>query len=90
MPCAEALYRVLSDAVDEKPSDGEVARIEKIEALRKDMDATKVSKNDFDESLKKVMPSVTKEIEKSYQDLRKTFTSARAKQMKDEKPAYFG
>ena len=44
----------------------------------------------FNEALKKVSPSVTEEIEKAYTDLKDQFTSARGKQMKEEKPSYMG
>ena len=44
----------------------------------------------FEEALKKVTPSVTKEIEKSYEELQEYFTKARAKAMQDEKPSYMG
>jgi hypothetical protein len=54
------------------------------------MKAKEVTMNLFDEALKKVPPSVTKDIEKAYESLKDSFTSARAKQMKEEKPSYMG
>jgi transitional endoplasmic reticulum ATPase len=59
-------------------------------ALRKDIKAKEVTMKHFEEALKKVPPSVSKDIEKAYEELQDTFTSARAKQMKEEKPAYMG
>ena len=38
----------------------------------------------------KVRPSVTKDVEKAYEDLGEQFMAARGKQMKEEKPAYMG
>jgi len=67
-----------------------VCREAAILALRKDMKATNVAMVHFEEALKKIPASVTKEVESAYEDLRGQFTAARGKQMKDEKPAYFG
>ena len=59
-------------------------------ALRKDIKAREVANEHFEESLKKVKPSVTKEIEKAYASLQDYFRSAKGKEMKDEKPSYLG
>ena len=59
-------------------------------ALRNDLKAKEITMKDFEEALKVVRPSATKEIEKEYKDLKDQFTSARAKEMRDEKPSYFG
>ena len=59
-------------------------------ALRKDMKAKNVTMKEFEEAMQKVRPSVTKEIEKSYEELKDAFSRARAKQMEKEKPEYFG
>jgi len=59
-------------------------------ALRKDMKAKELTTKDFEEALDVVRPSATKEIEKEYKELKEHFTSARAKEMRDEKPSYFG
>jgi len=67
-----------------------ICREAAILALRKDMKAKEVKMENFEEALKKVTPSVTKEIEKSYEELKDQFTRARAKAMEDEKPAYMG
>ena len=59
-------------------------------ALREDIKADKVTPNHFEKALQRVKPSVTKEIEKAYKDLKDHFTSARAEEMKEEKPSYMG
>jgi len=67
-----------------------VCREAAILALRQNMNAKEVTMKDFEEALKKVPPSVTKDVEKMYEDLRERFRSARAKEMKQELPIYFG
>jgi len=67
-----------------------VCREAAIFALRKDIKADSVTIKHFDEALKKVRPSMTKEVEKAYEDLGEQFSSARGKQMKEEKPTYMG
>ena len=64
-----------------------VCREAAIFALRKNIKATEVTMADFEAALKKVKPSVTKDIEKAYEDLQKQFKSARARQMEEEKKA---
>ena len=59
-------------------------------ALRNDMSAKKIKKEDFDAALQKVSPSVTKEVVEAYKDLLKQFRAARGKEMKDTKPVYYG
>lgn len=59
-------------------------------ALRKDIKATKITQVDFNDAIKKVRPSVTKEVEQAYKDLEKHFRSATGQRMKDEKPSYYG
>jgi transitional endoplasmic reticulum ATPase len=61
-----------------------------IAALREDMSSKIVKMSHFKSALERVFPSVTKDVEKSYEDLRKNFSQARAKQMKGEMPSYFG
>ncbi len=59
-------------------------------ALRKsDMKAKEITLQDFDDSLKIVKPSTTKEIEKSYEELEGSLKRSRAEEMKD-KPSYYG
>ncbi|MBN2454067.1 AAA family ATPase, partial [Candidatus Woesearchaeota archaeon] len=67
-----------------------VCREAAIIALRKDMSSKKVEMSHFNEALKAVRPSVTKEIEAIYQGIKETFQSARAKEIKEEKPSYMG
>ena len=59
-------------------------------ALRKDIKAVKVTKADFDDAVKKVRPSVTKEVENAYKELENQFRSATGKRMREEKPSYYG
>ncbi len=59
-------------------------------ALRKDIRVKEITMKHFEEALKKVSPSVSKDVEKSYEDLKNVFSSAKARQMKEEKPAYMG
>ncbi|MBN2112155.1 CDC48 family AAA ATPase [Candidatus Woesearchaeota archaeon] len=59
-------------------------------ALRKDIKASVVTMKDFEAALGVVRPSATKDIEKEYKDLKDQFTAARAKEMREDKPAYFG
>ena len=67
-----------------------IAREAAILALRTDINAKEITMNHFEEALKQVRPSVTKEVEKAYKDLKDHFKAARAKQMKEEQPSYFG
>ena len=67
-----------------------VCREAAILALRKDIKAKEITMNHFEEAIQKVPPSVTLEIEQIYKDLRNSFSSARARQMKEEKPVYMG
>ena len=67
-----------------------VCREAAILALREDISSKEITMKYFNEALKKVSPSVTEEIEKAYTDLKDQFTSARGKQMKEEKPSYMG
>jgi transitional endoplasmic reticulum ATPase len=67
-----------------------VCREAAIFALRKDIKAKDITVKNFDEALEKVRPSVSKEIEKAYEDLKDSFSAAKAKQMKEEKPSYMG
>jgi transitional endoplasmic reticulum ATPase len=67
-----------------------VCREAAILALREDINAKEVTMTHFEHALNQVTPSVTPQIEKSYEALKLHFTSARAKQMAMEKPVYFG
>ncbi len=59
-------------------------------ALRDDHKAKEIAQKHFDLALKKVRPSITKEIRDSYAALEGQFSSAKGREMKEEKPAYFG
>ncbi len=67
-----------------------IAREAAIIALREDIKAKDIKMKHFKSALDKVRPSVTKEIEKNYEDLQDQFKSATARQMAKEKPNYFG
>jgi len=67
-----------------------VCREAAIFALRKDMKAKDITAKHFEDALKKVGPSITKEIDEEYAQLQDKFKQARAKEMQKDKPAYFG
>ncbi|MBI3027129.1 CDC48 family AAA ATPase [Candidatus Woesearchaeota archaeon] len=67
-----------------------VCREAAILALREDIESREIDITHFDNALEKVRPSVTKDVEKAYEELQQHFTAARAKQMLDEKPGYMG
>jgi len=53
-------------------------------ALRENIESKEVKMKHFKEAMKKVGPSVTKDIEKAYEEFAKQSRAARAKQMKEE------
>jgi len=59
-------------------------------ALRENIQAKEVTMNHFIAALEIVKPSVDKEIEEVYDELKDYFSSARAKEIKDEKAGYVG
>ncbi|MBI1969751.1 AAA family ATPase [Candidatus Woesearchaeota archaeon] len=59
-------------------------------ALREDMKAKEVGMVHFRKGMEKVRPSITPEIEKAYEELLEHFKAARAKQLREERPAYMG
>ncbi|TKJ17543.1 AAA family ATPase [Candidatus Woesearchaeota archaeon B3_Woes] len=61
-----------------------------INALRKDMNSKEVTMANFENALKEIGPSVTKNIEKKYEELKDSLKSSTAKQMEEESPSYFG
>ena len=67
-----------------------VCREAAILALRKDMNANVVTSADFEEALKKVNPSITKEIAEMYKEQKEKFSTASSRQMMDERPSYLG
>ena len=58
--------------------------------LRKDFKSKTVSKESFEKALTKVNPSASKDIQEAYAKMQEEFSSARAKQMQEDKPAYYG
>jgi transitional endoplasmic reticulum ATPase len=67
-----------------------VCREAAILALRDNIEAKEVTKKYFQKALEKVQPSATEEIKKSYDELKKMFTSAKGREFQKEKPNYFG
>jgi transitional endoplasmic reticulum ATPase len=67
-----------------------IAREAAILALREDMKANKITKKHFDKAIKKVSPSVTKEIEEAYKNMQNMFKSARGRELKENRPVYYG
>ena len=67
-----------------------VCREAAILALRDNMDAVEITAYYFEKALEKVPQSITKEIETAYADLEKYFRSARGREMKENKPVYYG
>jgi transitional endoplasmic reticulum ATPase len=59
-------------------------------ALRADNKAKEITMKDFKEAIKQVGPSSTAEIEKAYEELRGQIRASRGKEMKENKPNYFG
>jgi len=65
-----------------------VCREAAIFALREDMNAKEITIKHFEKALEKVPPSVDKEIEKAYEDLKDSLSAA--KEIQREKPVYMG
>ncbi|MBS3126566.1 CDC48 family AAA ATPase [Candidatus Woesearchaeota archaeon] len=59
-------------------------------ALREDIKSKDVRMEHFVQALEIVKPSVDKEIEEAYEKLKEYFSTARAKEIKEEKSGYFG
>ncbi|MBU1974184.1 MAG: AAA family ATPase, partial [Nanoarchaeota archaeon] len=59
-------------------------------ALREDIKAKSVTMKHFISALEVVPPSVSKDVEEAYEKLKDYFSSARAKQIKEDKASYFG
>jgi transitional endoplasmic reticulum ATPase len=57
-------------------------------ALRKNIKTKEVTKKDFEEALKVVTPSVSKDVEKRYKDFKQVLKKVRMPS--EEKPGYFG
>ena len=67
-----------------------VCREAAIYALREDINAKSIGAEHFEKALEKIPPSITPDIEKAYDEMRQHFSSARGKQMMQEKPIYMG
>jgi transitional endoplasmic reticulum ATPase len=67
-----------------------ICREAAIIALRENLNASEIKLDHFEGALEKVRPSVTPDIAKAYEELQDQFTKARAKQMQEEMPKYFG
>lgn len=78
--CREAAIMALRRKIDKG----------KREDHKPDMKIKEITMDHFEEALKKVRPSVTKEIEEAYRTLEEFFRSARGKEMKEDKPSYMG
>jgi transitional endoplasmic reticulum ATPase len=67
-----------------------IAREAAIFALREDMKSKTIKMKHFDKALEKVKPSATKEVAEAYAELENSFRAARGKEMKDQRPSYYG
>ncbi len=65
-----------------------VCREAAMRALRRNIKAKEVTKKDFEEALKVVGPSVSKELEKRYKQFKQSLK--KVKLSKEEQPGYFG
>src|SRR3990167_6749033 len=59
-------------------------------ALRENIQAREILPKHFEQALEKVRPSVTKEVQQTYEELQGTLSAVRAKQLLNEKPSYMG
>ncbi len=67
-----------------------ICREAAINSLREDMKAKNVKMKHFKAALKKVNPSLTKEIIDAYAELQNKFSQAKARELQLNKPSYFG
>nr|MCK4929510.1 CDC48 family AAA ATPase [Nanoarchaeota archaeon] len=67
-----------------------IAREAAIFALREDMKSKAIKMKHFEKALEKVKPSATKDVEEAYEELSKMFRAARGREMKDQRPSYYG
>ncbi|MEK6949068.1 MAG: CDC48 family AAA ATPase [Nanoarchaeota archaeon] len=65
-----------------------VCREAAIFALREDMNAKEITTKHFEKALEKVPPSIDKEIEKAYEELKASLSAA--KEIQRERPVYMG
>ena len=59
-------------------------------ALREDMKSKQVNMSHFEKALEVIRPSVSEDIEETYKQFAEYFSSARAKQIKQERASYVG
>ncbi|MBN1793004.1 CDC48 family AAA ATPase [Candidatus Woesearchaeota archaeon] len=67
-----------------------ICREAAIFSLREDMEAKTIKMKHFEMALEKVKPSSTKEVEEAYAELENSFRAARGKEMKQDRPSYYG
>lgn len=67
-----------------------ICREAAINSLREDMKSKSVKMSNFRDALRKVNPSITKEIIDAYAELQNKFSQAKAKELQLNKPTYFG
>jgi len=67
-----------------------ICREAAIMALRENIESKEITPKHFEKAIEKVKPSITPEIENAYKELKEHFTSAKAKELQTNKPAYFG
>ena len=67
-----------------------VCREAAMAALREDIKAKEVNMAHFEKALESVKASVDSEVDEAYQQLSTYFSSARAKQITEDKHGYFG
>ena len=84
------INRVSNDIGRDQDSALKIQLIEEMRLVKEDIKAKEIEMKSFNEALKKVRPSATKEVEKAYEEIGDQFTAARGKQMKEEKPTYMG
>ncbi|HLG23483.1 MAG TPA: hypothetical protein VI564_00975 [Candidatus Nanoarchaeia archaeon] len=67
-----------------------ICREAAILALRENINSREILPRHFKQAVEKVRPSVTKDVERHYEELSEQLTAARAKQMLNDKPGYMG
>ncbi len=67
-----------------------VCREAAILALRENIESKEITVKHFEKAMEKVPPSVDKEIERAYEELRENLSAARAKEIQKERPVYMG
>jgi len=67
-----------------------ICREAAILALREDIKSKDISMKHFEKALEKVRPSVTKDIDETYQQLQEFFRSAKGRELEEQKPNYLG